>query len=146
MPSPKPLRLVPAVHRAAHRVALYVEKEARLGISQGEAHILTHLLVLGNSTVAQIHAAFGHRRSTLTSILDRLAHRSFIRRDSSASDRRTFIISLTAEGRKAARRALRSLQEFESQVMAQVSRTQLNGFTAVIDTLSHVGTKPRHQS
>ena len=138
MPVRQPLQLIPSVHRAAHRIAVYLEKEARLGVTQAEAHVLTHLLAFGDSTVAQIHAAFGHRRSTLTSILDRLARRGFIQRRSSASDRRTFVISLTAAGRTMAQAAFRSLQALETNVIAGVTRAQLEGFSTVIGALSKV--------
>ena len=44
-------------------------------------------------------AAFGHKRSTLTSILDRLEERRLIARTSDERDRRTFVVSLTKSGR-----------------------------------------------
>jgi len=134
----KSLQLIPSVHRAAHRIAVYVEREARLGVTQAEAHVLIHLLACGDSTVAQIHAAFGHRRSTLTSILDRLSTRGFIQRRSSTADRRTFVISLTAAGRRVAQEAFESLQALEAKAMAGLTRAQLEGFAAVIDALSKV--------
>ncbi|MBV9480826.1 MAG: winged helix-turn-helix transcriptional regulator [Acidobacteria bacterium] len=64
-----------------------------------EAHVLAHLATFGDSTVNNIHKAFAPKRSTLTSILDRLAARGLITRHSSEADRRTIIIRLPAGGR-----------------------------------------------
>lgn len=134
----KPLRLIPGVHRAAHRISVYLDRDANLPISQAEAHILTQLIAAGDSTVAQLHAAFGHRRSTLTSILDRLEERKFITRRSSLSDRRTFVVALTAAGRKWALRALAALTYLEDQVAAVVTAADLKGFEAVVEALARV--------
>src|ERR1044071_7483483 len=129
------LVLVPALHRAVHRISVYLQNDNRLGVSQGEAHILTHLWSHGDSTVSDLHEAFGHRRSTLTSILDRLAERGFVSRQSSQTDRRTFVIHLTAEGKKRAERVFRALQAFEEQALSKISSSQLTGFSAVVSAV-----------
>ena len=69
----KVLRLVPAIHRATHRIGLYLAALDQHGMSQGESHILAHLAVSGPATIAELLKILAHRRSTLTSILDRLA-------------------------------------------------------------------------
>jgi DNA-binding MarR family transcriptional regulator len=66
------LRLVPPIHRATHRIGLYLADLREHGLSQGEAHILAHLATSAPATIADLHAGLAHKRSTLTSILDRL--------------------------------------------------------------------------
>ena len=134
----KALQLIPNLHRATHRVSVFVERDSRLGLNQAEAHVLAHLAVYGNSTVAQLHSAFGHRRSTLTSILDRLAARGFIARTSSPADRRTFIVSLTPAGKGMAARAYNALLSIEQEVLAAVRRADVNGFRAVARAISEL--------
>src|SRR5262252_3107859 len=80
MAKQKLLKLIPALHHATHSVSVFLDRHSALGVTQAEAHILTHLWAEGESTVGQLHGAFGHRRSTLTSILDRLADRGLISR------------------------------------------------------------------
>src|SRR6266849_7803880 len=104
-----PLRLVPPIHRATHRIGLYLASVRQHRLSQGEAHILALLATSGPSTIAELHKGLAHKRSTLTSILDRLADRGFVTRDVGAADRRTFVIRPTAKGRHAARRVHRHL-------------------------------------
>lgn len=130
----KRLRLVPSLHRATHRVGLYLHA-ARPGLSQGEAHVLAQLAAEGPSAISALHAAFAHRRSTLTSILDRLDAAGLVRREMHTGDRRSFLVSLTPRGRSIAREVHDTLANLEAHVAKQVSAADLAGFAAVVDAL-----------
>jgi len=127
-----PLRLVPSIHRATHRIGLYLADLRDDGLSQGEAHILALLATSGPATIADLHRGLAHKRSTLTSILDRLADRGFITRDVGADDRRTFLISPTASGRRAALRVHKHLAELEQAVARRITSADIRGFKAVL--------------
>ena len=129
----KPLRLIPHIHRTTHRLGLRIA--ASLGVAQAEAHILQHLAAEGDSTVGQLHEAFAHRRSTLTSVLDRLEAAGLILRTASRSDRRTFVISLTEAGRAASVRVHTGLQDIEKKALLGVAERDLKGFTNVLQAL-----------
>ena len=133
-----PLRLIPDIHRATHRIAVYLAR-TEAGASQGEAHILAHLMSFGDSTVADLHRAFAHKRSTLTSILDRLAARGLIHRETSARDRRSFVISLTGPGKKLGGRVYRNLEVLETRALKQAGKAQLEGFRAILKALEKAG-------
>ena len=133
----QPLRLIPPLHRATHRVGLYLQA-TELGLSQGEAHVLAQLEAESPATVAALHAAFAHRRSTLTSILDRLAEAGLVRREVHEGDRRSFLISLTPRGRTIARKVHRALAQLEALVGARVRAADLAGFAAVVEALQAV--------
>ena len=126
------LRLVPGIHRATHRIGIYLADLHPLGLSQGEAHILAHLADGGPATIAELHRALAHKRSTLTRILDRLVERGFVVREVSAADRRTFIVTPTPRGRQVARRVHRHLQDLERAVAAGFSPAELRVFTKVL--------------
>lgn len=130
-----PLRFIPHVHRATHRIGLHIERLGAPGVSQPEAHILTHLDSAPDCTIADLHRAFAHKRSTLTSILDRLAARGLIVRQTDPRDRRSFRISLTREGRTLARRVSRHLMAFEARVLKRASARDLQAFRRVLDAL-----------
>jgi DNA-binding MarR family transcriptional regulator len=123
-----PLRFVPPIHRATHRIGLYV---AEFGLSQGEAHILAQLATSGPTTIASLHRSLAHKRSTLTSILDRLTERGFITRHVGATDRRTFVIRLTPRGRQVAARVHRHLDALEKSVAGRFSPDELRAFAKV---------------
>ncbi|SRR6266478_3944570 len=128
----KPLRLIPEVHRATHRIGIYLNN---LGITQGEGHILSHLAAAGDSTIAELHRALAHRRSTLTSILDRLAERQFITRESDPADRRSFIIRLSKKGTAVAAQVHRELARIEENALKGVTGNQFRSIVKVLQTL-----------
>jgi DNA-binding MarR family transcriptional regulator len=130
------LRLVPPVHRATHRIGLYLQRRRDLGVSQGEAHVLAHLWDAGPCTVGRLHAAFAHRRSTLTGILDRLEAAGLVRRELRPADRRSFLVTLTAKGRTRARRVRAALGDLEARVARRVGPAELAGFAAVARALA----------
>jgi DNA-binding MarR family transcriptional regulator len=105
------------------------------GLTQGEAHILALLARSAPAKVADLHHGLAHKRSTLTSILDRLANRGLITREVGKKDRRTFLILLTAKGRKLARRVNRHLSDLERRVVQRVSAADIKGFSKVVAAL-----------
>ena len=137
-----PLRFIPQVHRATHRIGLHIERLGAASVTQGEAHILAHLVASEQATVADLHRALAHKRSTLTSILDRLEARGLIDRTTDARDRRTFVISLTAQGRALSRRVSSHLAAFESRVLKRVSARDMAAFARVLDALEETAEQP----
>jgi DNA-binding MarR family transcriptional regulator len=121
------LRLVLSIHRATHRIGLYIQEHVP-GNTQAEAHILCHLYEAGDSSIAQLHRAFAHKRSTLTSVLDRLHKRGLVKRSVSPRDRRSFVVSLTAAGRKEAARVHAALEALEKNALKHCHRRALESF------------------
>ena len=130
-----PLRLVHPVHRATHRIGLYLDDLRERGLTQGEAHILGLLAHSGRANVAELHRGLAHKRSTLTSILDRLAKRGLITRVVGETDRRTFVVKLSAKGQKLAQRIRHHLSALERAVAHRVSAADMKGFTKVVAVL-----------
>jgi DNA-binding MarR family transcriptional regulator len=130
-----PLRLVHPVHRATHRIGLYLDGLRERGLTQGEAHILALLAGSKRANVADLHRGLAHKRSTLTSILDRLAARGLITREVGETDRRTFVVKPTAKGRKLAQRIQRHLSALERTVIDRVSAVEIKGFNKVVAAL-----------
>ena len=126
------LRFVPAIHRATHRIGLSLASLRAHGLSQGEAHILAHLAGDGPATVGDLHTGLSHKRSTLTSILDRLAARGLITRTASTTDRRTFIIATTPKGRALAARVRQHFDAIETAVSRRVTPAEARTFLKVL--------------
>src|SRR5579871_5107460 len=110
------LRLIFAIHRTTHRIGLYIRRHAP-DLNQAEAHILCHLAEFGDSTIAQLHRAFAHKRSTLTSVLDRLVAGGLVTRQPSREDRRSFVIALTRSGAKKAVKIHGFLENLEADAL-----------------------------
>jgi DNA-binding MarR family transcriptional regulator len=128
----KPLRLIPEVHRATHRIGIFLDS---LGITQGEGHILSHLAASGDTKIAELHRALAHRRSTLTSILDRLAERGFITRESDPKDRRSFIVRLSKKGKTVAGEVHRELARLEESARKGITGPQFQSVVKVLQAL-----------
>jgi DNA-binding MarR family transcriptional regulator len=133
------LQLVPPVHRTTHRIGLFLEAtRPALGLSQGECHLLAHLAESGPCSVGELHQAFAHKRSSLTSYLDRLEARGDVVRQVRRDDRRSFTVSLTRSGARTAARVHQRLGELEEGALARLTERDLRGFQAVLHALSEV--------
>lgn len=126
------MKLIPSIHRATHRIGLYLADLREEGLSQGEAHILAHLAASAPATIADLHRSLAHKRSTLTSILDRLVARGLVTRAVGLDDRRTFIVDTTPKGRRVAARMRRHVLALEAAVAEQVTAADLRACLKVL--------------
>jgi DNA-binding MarR family transcriptional regulator len=120
------------VHRVLECLAAELEE---LGLSQGEVNALVQLKSRAGSTVSELQAATGQRASTLTGIVDRLERRGLVERRLNPSDRRSFTLTLTSEGRAAAARAKRAFSRLDRQVLSAVSQRSASGFFETLRAL-----------
>src|SRR5579872_5319527 len=91
--------LVPAVERTTHAIGVWIESALRdLGMTQAEAHLAGYLTQVFRCSINDLHHIFGHRRSTLTSILDRMEGRGLVRRVPHPTSRRSVMVEMTDEG------------------------------------------------
>ena len=79
--------------------------------------------------------AFAHKRSTLTSVLDRLDSRGFITRQPSSEDRRSFVVSLTRRGQVKAAKVHWLIESLEAGALRESGRGELDAFSRLIRRL-----------
>ena len=130
------LILIPAIHRAAHAIATFLAGDPNLQVTQAEAHVLAHLASDGDSTVGQIHSHFGHRRSTLTSILNRLEAGELITCRVNEADRRSLLIGLSPAGKTLARTVLEKLQTLEKEILEGYAPRDRKNALSVLEAVS----------
>jgi MarR family transcriptional regulator, organic hydroperoxide resistance regulator len=122
-----------SIERANQMVRRYLAARLRrLGLTEIEAHLVARLAARGPCSVSDLRAAFGLRPSTLTNALDRLERKRFLRRRPDPGDRRSFLLELTAAGRRASRSVVGLVDALEERVSSRVSPEQLDDFLAVI--------------
>lgn len=130
------LRLAPALEHATHALGLWVERAfGNVGLTQAEAHVLAYLAKHPDAAINDLHVSFGHKRSTLTSILDRLEARGWVRRVPHPSSRRLVAVELTEAGRAIGERASGALHAIEERVRAKMGDMAIDDFLAVIHVL-----------
>jgi DNA-binding MarR family transcriptional regulator len=88
--------------------------------------------------VGELQRVFGYRPSTLTSMLDRLTGKGWLRRRLDSEDRRSFLVELTARGRRVAEQVNREVRSLEESVLKEVTPKQMRGFEAVVQALGRV--------
>lgn len=134
-----PLQFLSPIHKASRQIGLYLERETmELGVSPGEGHLLSYLRTYAPCPVSELERVFGHKRSTLTSMLDRLADRGLLTRQINSDDRRSFTIELTADGRKLAGKLQKVLEALEQQLAEHINDKQMAGFRAVMEAIAAV--------
>jgi len=130
------LSIVPALERATHAVALLLERSfGDVGIGQAEGHVLAHLAHVQPCSVNALHTSFGHKRSTLTSVLDRLERRGWVRRGPHPTSRRSVMVHLTDEGRLVGERVAMILRGVEDGVATRTGHGDIEAFLRVIDAI-----------
>ncbi len=136
MNKPANLPIVPELERATHAVALWIERAfADLSLTQAEAHVLAYLADHASCSINDLHHSFGHKRSTLTSLLDRLESRGWIRRTAHPTSRRLVQIELTETGQPVAQQVSAAIRGLEDRLLARVGRPQAATFLQVIHIL-----------
>jgi MarR family transcriptional regulator, organic hydroperoxide resistance regulator len=132
-------RLILALHRATHATlhGLAV-RLADLALSASEINVLANLADRRNRSVGELASDTATKPTTLTSVLDRLARRGYVTRELDPSDRRSFRVSLTADGRGVADAARTAVDDLERTALAAISDTDLAGFLAVTRALTEV--------
>ena len=135
----EPLVVLSPIHRALRQVDLCLEGPVRnLGVSNTEGHLLTYLASYAPCPISELHRVFGLKRSTLTSLLDRLEARGLVRRKSHPEDRRSLMVILRPEGRRLARKINAVVKGFEAKVLAEVKPGHLAGFRRVLEAVEKV--------
>jgi len=135
----KPLVILSPIHRSTRQLDLYLDRQTRaLGVSSTEGHLLTYLLSYAPCPISELHRVFGLKRSTLTSLLDRLEEGGLLSRKPHPRDRRSLMISLSGRGKTLAKKLYALVAGFEQQVLDRLKPNQLKGFHQVMEVIEKV--------
>ncbi|NIM49913.1 MAG: MarR family transcriptional regulator [Gemmatimonadales bacterium] len=133
------LTFLSPIHKANRQISVYFEDRLKnLEVSPQEGHLLSYLRSYAPCPIAEVVRVFGLKQSTLTSMLDRLEERKLIGRKVNPEDRRSFVISLTAEGRRFADRLHKLVEELERRLGDMVSANDVEGFRSVMAAIDEV--------
>lgn len=126
--------IVPPILKSSQDISLYLERLGQ-GLTHAEAQVLSHLAEHGPCAISELHQTFGQKRSTLTSVLDRLVDRGLITRAVRSDDRRSFTVSLTIRGRAPATHLKTAVDRLEGEVLRRVKPRHVNGFRTLISAM-----------
>ena len=133
MSRPKPLRYLSPIHKATRQVSVHLERLIeKLRVSPQEGHLLSYLRSYAPCPIAEVITVFGLRGSTATSVLDRLEERALLARRPNPDDRRSFLLDLTAEGKRVAEQVQTFVDALERAIARKITAKDEEGFRAVM--------------
>lgn len=128
--------IVAPLERATHTVGLWVERYfASLRLTQAEAHVLAYLARHAPCSINDLHRSFGHKRSTLTGLLDRLEQRGWLRREPHPTSRRMVLVQLTEAGRQVGEQVSAGLGDVDARIRARAGSGEVAAFLRVLQAL-----------
>lgn len=135
----KPLTILSPLHKVSRQIEIHLARQVKsLGVSPVEGHVLAYLYSYAPCPIAELHRVLGTRRSTLTSLLDRLQERGLIARETHPGDRRSWMISLQDDGRTLAMKIRRILEKLEDAILKEADRRDLEGFGRLMESIAEV--------
>jgi DNA-binding MarR family transcriptional regulator len=130
--------IISTVQHATHLLGCHLESVlADVGVDQAEAHVLA-ALAAGPASVGALVEAVGVKRSTLTNILDRLERRGLVRREINPNDRRSFVVSPTRGGQRAARKVAAEFAAVDANLAQTTTAQERQAFAAVLAKLEEL--------
>jgi DNA-binding MarR family transcriptional regulator len=128
--------LILALHRATHATLTALQARlAGLNLTASEINALAILATGQPRSIGELAAATATKPTTLTSVLDRLVRRGLVVRQLDPADRRSFLVSLTQDGRPAADQARAEMGALERAALAAVTSADLAGFRVVTQAI-----------
>lgn len=92
--------LISGIHRSSNRIFNQLLRNYGIEINSAQGRILFVLWEQDGISISELSVKTDLKKSTLTSMLDRLEKQGFIRREASASDRRSILIRRTEKDRE----------------------------------------------
>jgi DNA-binding MarR family transcriptional regulator len=133
------MEILSGLQHATHTVGAWIEASLRdEAISPAEANILDFLSSNVDSTINHVHHHFGHRRSTLTNVIDRLEGRGLLVRLPNPESRRTVRLELSDQGRQVAGDVRELVRWLEGELWDRVTPDDMQGFERVLLAIEQV--------
>jgi MarR family transcriptional repressor of emrRAB len=136
------LEFIPALHRAVNAVQLLLSDE-RVDVTHAEALVLAQLAEAKVQRMSELRNAFGQRKSTLTSVADRLVERGLITRYDDPQDRRVLLVRLTRAGERSARRIVTILSALEKRAIKAAEGCDVQTLRRGLDAVGDAATRAR---
>ncbi len=129
------LELQRATHATLHALA---GRLAGLDLNASEINVLANLADGLTRSIGELASATATKPTTLTSVLDRLVRKGHVTRELDPADRRSFRVSLTADGRRAADASREAMGDLEAAALATITAADVAGFRAAASALTEL--------
>lgn len=136
---PSGVYCISAIHTANRQATIFIEELIRdFKVSAAEGHLMAFVGLYGPSSVGELVRVFGYRKPTMSSMINKLEKRGYLRRLLNESDRRSLLVELTPGGRAISEACRERVQGLDAAILERVSDADLEGFRRVILAISDV--------
>lgn len=112
---------------------------ARFGVSGREFGVLTLLEAEGPASQQHLASRIGVDRTTMVALIDALEEKRLVNRHRDPSNRRAYLLEVTAAGRKRLRDARRAVELAEQEALAPLSAAESVAFTRALQRVVQIG-------
>ena len=135
----EPFEVTARVSRLSLHIARIQEESfGRFGLNRGEVGVLAALMLAGPKqrlSPTQLFKGLMLSSAGITSRLDRLESRGYLKRTRHATDRRSVLVEITESGRKVLDQAITADARREAEAVAALSRTERRDLAALLRKL-----------
>lgn len=133
------LQILSPLHKANRQISIHIEERLTdLDLTTVEAHLLCYVRTYGPCPIGELVRVLGHKKSTMTNILDRLEDYGLLQRSVNPTDRRSFLVATTETGERIEDDAQKRVYDLEEGILELVTEDDMRGFRKVIEAVEDV--------
>ncbi|MDZ7838010.1 MAG: MarR family transcriptional regulator [Actinomycetota bacterium] len=104
-------------------------------VSRSEVISMLYIYIEGKKNMSQLCEDVDLKSGSLTSVIDSLVSKGYVRREYDPGDRRKIMVELTARGREFAKKICKSVQDNAWKKLEKLDELEKGEFFKAIDTL-----------
>ena len=127
-------KILSPFHRATRQISLYLGDNIK-DLESEEGHALSYIAQYGPCPTGDIQRVIGARRSTITSMLNRLCDKGLVLRERDPNDARVLLLTVTKSGRKLAQKGELVALALENDIMSRLQAKDIAVFMRVVEAV-----------
>ncbi len=120
----------------AHSARRFAEALVGAGLTPREFAALSNLVEFGPRNQQQLADELGMHRNNVVALVDALEAAKLVRRERNPRDRRSFVLQLTATGRRRLERAARIVPDLDHELGAVLTKSEQAALVRALQTLA----------
>lgn len=129
------------IHIVSNKICRKMDQlTGRFDCTHSQFTVILYLIKNRERDVFQrdIEEEFGIRRSSVSATLSNLEEKGYIKRSSVSQDARLKKITVTDKGEKIVEESMKNINEFEKELISQITKEELDIFYRVLNKLASV--------
>jgi DNA-binding MarR family transcriptional regulator len=128
-------RLIFLISKVCQKLIINLQKafsESGVEVTPIQVMLLFFLQKNDGSSLTQISQGLMLENPTVTGLIDRLEKLGYVKRSDHPNDRRVYLVHLTEEGNKVAKKALPIVKKLNEQIKEGYSKAEIEDFKKVL--------------